>query len=38
MFSMGHPTTQQRNDPGAGVTDLRGAARNYICLARLSDD
>lgn len=32
MFGTGHPTTQQQNDPGAGVTDPRGATRNYIFL------
>lgn len=38
MFSMENLMTQQENDPGAGVTDPRGAAQNYICLAWLSDD
>lgn len=38
VFSMENLMTQQENDPGAGVTDLRGAAQNYICLAWLSDD
>lgn len=38
MFIRENPVTQQENDLGAGVTDPRGVAQNYICLAWLSDD